>query len=73
MAFPDSAGTAETYSAVRAAAADQGFRGTVAVVWEDAMGRARFIAEPQQHPFFQVMNYCQLRAQVNGTLAINKG
>ena len=41
--------------------------GELAVVWEDAQGRTRFIAPPQQHPFFQVVNYGQLRAQVNGT------
>jgi hypothetical protein len=57
-----------TYTAVQAAAAFQGFEGEVVALWEDRLGRTRFIAPPQQHPFFQVVNYHQLRAQVNGTV-----
>jgi hypothetical protein len=40
------------------------------MVWEDPQGRTRFIAPPQQHPFFQLVNYGQLRAQVNGTIQV---
>jgi hypothetical protein len=57
-----------TYAALQAAAAREGFLGDVAVVWEDQLGRTRFIALPQQHPFFQLVNYGQLRAQINGTV-----
>lgn len=33
-------------------------------VWEDTSGRMRFIAPPEQRPFFEVMSYAQLRAQL---------
>jgi len=58
----------ETYAALQAAAAREGLRGDVAAVWEDSFGRTRFIAPPQQHPFFQVVNYRQLHAQINGSI-----
>ena len=45
-------------------------RATSPSLWEDPQGRTRFIAPPQQHPFFQVVNYGQLRAQVNGTIQV---
>src|ERR1700730_13576035 len=38
------------------------------VVWQDQYGRIRFIAPPEQHPFFQVVGYDQLRAQINSKL-----
>ncbi len=69
VAFPE-AGQVNAYAAFQTAAARAGFAGELAVVWEDPQGRTRFIAPPQQHPFFQVMNYCQLRAQVNGTIQV---
>jgi hypothetical protein len=59
---------ADTYAALQDAASQQGILADVAAVWEDHAGRTRFIAPAQQHPFFQVMNYSQLRAQVNGAL-----
>jgi hypothetical protein len=61
----------DTYAAIQAAAAREGLRGEVAAVWEDPLGRTRFIAPPQQDPFFQVMNYGQLRAQANGTIQLS--
>jgi hypothetical protein len=67
VAFPD-AGQLKDYAALQVAAARAGFAGELAVVWEDPQGRTRFIAPPQQHPFFQLVNYGQLRAQVNGTI-----
>ncbi len=60
----------EDYAALQAAAERAGFAGELAVVWEDPQGRTRFIAPPQQHPFFQLVNYGQLRAQVNGTIQV---
>lgn len=60
----------EIYAALRAAAAREKIHGAVAAVWEDAEGRTRFIALPQQHPFFQVASYGQLRAQANGTIQL---
>ena len=61
-------GRTNLYRALQAAAASQGFDGEVVALWEDAAGRTHFIAPPQQRPFFQVVRYGQLRAQVNGTL-----
>ena len=61
---------ADTYAALRAAALQQGVVGEIAAVWEDRAGRTRFIAAAQQHPFFELMSYGQLRAQVNGTLQV---
>jgi hypothetical protein len=58
----------EAYAAFQAAAARQGFTGDLALIWEDPQGRTRFIAPAPQHPFYQVVSYRQLRAQVNGTL-----
>jgi hypothetical protein len=58
------------YAALQAAAEGAGYDGELAVVWEDTAGRTRFIAPPQQHSFFQLVNYRQLRAQVNGTIGL---
>jgi hypothetical protein len=69
VAFPDADQTKD-YSALQAAAARAGFAGELALVWEDPQGRTRFLAPPHQHPFFQVVNYSQLRAQVNGTIQV---
>ena len=69
VAFPDP-DQIKDYGALQAAAARAGFEGELAVVWEDPQGRTRFLAPPQQHPFFQVVNYSQLRAQVNGTIQV---
>lgn len=69
VAFPDPEGVKD-YAALQAAAARGGFSGELAMVWEDPQGRTRFLAPPHQHPFFQVVNYAQLRAQVNGTIQV---
>lgn len=69
VAFPD-ANHVVDYVAIQTAAARAGFAGELAVVWEDPQGRTRFIAPPQQHPFFQLVNYGQLRAQINGTIQV---
>ena len=69
VAFPD-AGDRNVYAALQTAAARQKFSGEVAVVWEDPQGRTRFIAAAPLHPFFQLVNYGQLRAQVNGAIEI---
>jgi hypothetical protein len=60
----------ETYIALQAAAARQGFSGEVVALWKDSAGLTRFIAPPQQQPFFELMKYGQLRAQANGTLEL---
>ena len=70
VVFLDPANRTQIHPALQAAAASQGFEGEVVVLWEDSLGRTRFIAPPQQHPFFQVVNYSQLRAQVNGAITL---
>lgn len=56
------------YSVVRDCAAKAGLTGEVVAVWQDDFGRSRFIAPPEQHRFFQAVNYDQLYAQKNCTL-----
>ncbi len=45
-----------------------GLAGSVVILWQDPSRCTRFLAPPQQHPFFQIMKYEQLMAQVNGTI-----
>jgi len=49
-------------------AALAGLAGDVVLIWQDASGRLRFLAQAQQHPFFESMRYDQLFAQVNRSL-----
>jgi hypothetical protein len=56
------------YTAFQNAAARAGLDGNIVAVWPDEFGRTRFLAPPEQHAFFQVVDYDQLRAQINGTL-----
>jgi hypothetical protein len=44
-------------------AARQGISGSVALVWPDARGLARWVADPQQQPFFDAVRLDQIRAQ----------
>ncbi len=53
------------YAELQDAAARAGLAGSVAAIWQDARKCTRFIAQPQQHRFFQVTNFAQLRAQIS--------
>jgi hypothetical protein len=44
-------------------AARQGISGSVALVWRDADGRARWLADPQQQPFLDAVRLDQIRRQ----------
>ena len=55
-------------AALQQSAARAGLTGPVVAVWQDPRGRTRFLAPPEQHAFFQIVSYNQLRAQVNRTL-----
>jgi hypothetical protein len=44
-------------------AACQGMSGSVALLWPDARGLARWLADPQQQPFFDAVSLDQIRAQ----------
>jgi hypothetical protein len=46
-------------------AARQGISGSVALVWPDACGLARWLADPQQQPFFDAVRLDQIRAQTH--------
>jgi hypothetical protein len=59
---------AQYYAALQGAAAQAGLDGNIVAVWPDEFGRTRFLAPPEQHAFFQIVDYDQLRAQINGTL-----
>ena len=68
VVFVDGASAASQYESLQAAAAAAGLDGNIVVVWPDEFGRTRFLAPPEQHAFFQIVDYDQLRAQINGTL-----
>jgi hypothetical protein len=56
---------------LQAAAASAGLAGNVVPVWQDSFGRTKFIAPPQQHPFFKTASYEQLAMQINRTLTVS--
>jgi hypothetical protein len=69
VGFPD-ADHRNAYTALQAAATRSGLASELAVVWEDSQSRTRFIAPAPLHPFFQLVNYGQLRAQVNSAIQL---
>ena len=58
-------------AALQVGASSAGLAGNVVLVWLDQFGRMKFIAPPQQHPFFRTATYEQLYMQVNRTLTCN--
>ena len=70
VVFLDQRPAEELYVSLEHAAGKAGLEGNVVAVWPDEMGRTRFLAPPEQHPFFEAVGYDQLRAQINTTLAI---
>jgi hypothetical protein len=70
VVFVDGAPEPPVYAELQRAAAQAGLKGNIVVVWPDEFGRTRFLAPPEQHAFFQVVGYDQLRAQINGSLAV---
>jgi hypothetical protein len=68
VVFLDRTADADAYEALRGAASQAGLEGNVVAVWPDEFGRTRFLAPPEQHAFFQIAGYDQLRAQINGSL-----
>ena len=59
----------ELYLELQRRAKQAGLPGNLVAVWPDEFGRSRFLAPPEQHAFFQIAGYDQLRAQISGTLA----
>ncbi len=56
---------------LQAAATSTGLAGNVVPVWRDSFGQTKFIAPPQQHPFFKTARYEQLALQINRTLTVS--
>ena len=56
---------------LQSAATGAGLAGNVVPVWRDQLGRTKFIAPRQQHPFFASVSYEYLFTQVNRTLTCN--
>ena len=46
-----------------------GLAGIVVLMWRDSFGRSKFIAPPNQHPFFRTADYGQLYRQINRRLS----
>lgn len=46
-----------------------GLAGNVVLIWRDSSGRCKFIAPPNQHPFFKTADYGQLYSQINKRLS----
>jgi len=58
-------------AALQASVTSAGLAGNVVLVWLDQFGRMKFLAPPQQHPFFRTVSYQELYSQVNRTLTCN--
>jgi hypothetical protein len=43
--------------------------GNVVLMWHDSSGRTKFMAPPNQHPFFRTADYGQLYRQINRRLS----
>jgi hypothetical protein len=68
VVFVDRRPAAELYGKLERWAKEANLEGNVVAVWPDEFGRSRFLAPPEQHAFFQIVGYDQLRAQISGTL-----
>jgi hypothetical protein len=55
--------------ALQVCASNAGLAGNVVLVWQDSFQRIKFLAPPQQHPYFSTVNYAHLYRQVNTKLA----
>ena len=62
----DEAMDADGYAALQRTVSQADLDGNVVAVWPDEFGRTRFFAPPEQHAFFRVVGYDQLRAQIDG-------
>jgi hypothetical protein len=65
---PGQAIDTDGYAALQRTVSKAGLDGNVVAVWPDEFGRTRFFAPPEQHAFFRVVGYDQLRAQINGQI-----
>jgi hypothetical protein len=59
----------EARAALQLCSRSAGLAGNVVLIWRDSSGRSRFIAPPNQHPFFRTADYSQLYRQINKRLS----
>ncbi len=60
----------QVYAALQLSLAQSNAGSDIVLVWQDAMGRMRFIASPRQQRFFGVMKFDQLLAQADRTVSL---
>jgi hypothetical protein len=70
LVFVDQRPAGDLYTLLQKSAREAGLSGQVVAVWQDEIGRTRFLAPPEFHAFFRVAGYDQLRAQINTTLKV---
>ena len=59
----------EVRAALQICSSNAGLAGNVVLVWLDAFGRFKFLAPPNQHPYFKTVDFRQLYAQINKRLS----
>ena len=59
----------EARSALQLCSRSAGLAGNVVLMWRDPSGGVKFIAPPNQHPFFRTADYGQLYRQINKRLS----
>lgn len=57
-----------TQTALQVCSRSAGLAGNVVLVWQDSLGRFKFLAPPNQHPFFKTAEFHQLYRQINKRL-----
>jgi hypothetical protein len=65
-------GRRRLYAALERSASEDGAAGSVVALWQDDLGRTRYLASPEQQRFWQATRYEQLRAQVNGEITARR-
>ena len=68
LIFIERAPDASELQALERAASAASLEGEVIPIWSDRFGRTRFMAAPQRHAFLRVVDYAQLRAQINASI-----
>jgi hypothetical protein len=58
----------QTQAALQMCSGSAGLAGNVVLVWQDSLERFKFLAPPNQHPFFKTADFHQLHRQINKRL-----
>jgi hypothetical protein len=59
----------EARTALQLRSRSAGLAGNVVLIWRDSSGGYRFMAPPNQHPFFKTADFGQLYRQINKRLS----